>query len=118
MPGVYFGMASLTLGWVQLAAIVGALQGLFLTGVLIAQRTNRTANRLLAALMVSFTIYLAGGPYYSAGIARAASDRSWRFTRRDLVHFVPVAIVIIVAAPLFAMSGAEKIALWERWAAQ
>lgn len=134
-------MANVTLGWVQVAAIVGALQGLFLTGVLIAQRSNRTANRLLAALTLSFTIYLAWGPYYTAGIirvyphlfgisyltpwvfgplvylyARSAADRSWRFTRRELVHFVPVAIVFIVAAPLYAMSGPEKIALWERWA--
>jgi len=133
-------MASLTLNWVQLAAIVGALQGLFLTGVLIAQRSNRTANRLLAALMAAFTIYLAWGPYYTAGVirvyphlfgisyltpwvfgpvvylyARAASDESWRFTRRALVHFVPFAIVFVLAAPLFAMSGPEKIALWERW---
>jgi AraC-like DNA-binding protein len=133
-------MASLTLDWTQLAAIVGALQGLFLTGVLIAQARNRTANRLLAALMVAFTIYLAGGPYYTAGVirvyphffaisyltpwvfgplvylyARAASDSTWRFSRRELVHFVPVAIVCILAAPLYAMSGPEKIALWERW---
>ncbi len=135
------GMASLTLGWVQLAAIVGALQGFFLAGVLVAQRGNRTANRLLAALMAAFTIYLAAGPYYTAGVirvyphffgisyltpwvfgplvylyARAASDVSWRFTRRALVHFVPVVIVFILAAPLYAMSGSEKIALWERWA--
>ena len=133
-------MASLTLGWVELAAIVGALQGLFLAGVLIAQRSNRTANRLLAALMAAFTIYLAWGPYYTTGVirryphlfaisyltpwvfgplvylyARAAGDRSWRFTRRELVHFVPVAIVFVLAAPLYAMTGPEKIAMWERW---
>src|SRR5690242_10952056 len=117
-------MASLTLDWVQLAAIVGALQGLVLTGALIAQRNNRTANRLLAALMAAFTVYLAAGPYYTAGIirayphffgvsyptpwvfgplvflyARAASDRSWRFTQRELVHFAPVAVVVCLSAP-------------------
>jgi AraC-like DNA-binding protein len=131
-------MATITLGWVEVAAIVGALQGLFLSGVLIAQASNRTANRLLAALMVAFTIYLAWGPYYTAGIirvfphlfaisyltpwvfgplvflyARAASDRSWRFTRRELVHFVPVVVAFIFAVPLYTMSGPEKIALWE-----
>lgn len=133
-------MASLTLDWIQLAAIVGALQGLFLTSVLVAQRSNRTANGLLAALMAAFTIYLASGPYYAAGVIRvyphffgiayltpwvfgplvllyahAASDRAWRFTRRDLVHFVPVTIVLSLAAPFYAMSGPEKIALWHRW---
>ena len=136
-------MASLTLDWIQLAAIVGALQGLFLTGVLIAQRSNRTANGLLAALMAAFTIYLASGPYYTAGVIRvyphffgiayltpwvfgplvllyahAASDRSWRFTRREVVHFVPVAIVFCLAAPLYTMSGPEKIAMWDRWAVE
>lgn len=141
MPGTLCGMASLTLSWIQLVAIVGALQGFLLSGVLVAQRSNVTANRLLAALMAVFTIYLAWGPYYSAGIirvyphlfgisyltpwtfgplvylySRAASDRSWRFTWRELVHFGPVAIVFLLAAPLYAMSGAEKIALWDRWA--
>lgn len=136
-------MASLTLDWIQLAAIVGALQGLLLTGVLIAQRSNRTANRLLAALMAAFTIYLASGPYYATGVirvyphffgiayltpwvfgplvylyARAASDRSWRFTRRELVHFAPVAIVFCLAVPFYAMSGPEKVALWHRWAVE
>jgi hypothetical protein len=135
-------MPSLTLDWVQLAAIVGALQGLVLTTVLAAQRTNRTANRLLATLMATFTIYLAAGPYYTAGLirvyphffavnyqtpwvfgplvylyARAASDRSWRFRFRDLVHFVPVTITTLAAMPFYMMSGAEKIATYEHWAA-
>jgi len=133
-------MASLTLEWVQLAAIVGALQGLVLTAVLVGQRTNRTANRLLATFMATMTIYLAAGPYYKSGLirvyphffainyqttwvfgpllylyARAASDRSWRFTFKDLLHFVPVTITIIAAMPIYMMSGAEKIATWERW---
>ena len=135
-------MASLTLGWIQLAAIVGALQGLVLTAVLAAQRTNLTANRVLATLTATFTIYLAAGPYYTAGLIRvyphffavnyqttwvfgplvylyahAASDRSWRFGVRHLVHFVPVAITTLAAMPFYVMSGAEKIATYEQWAA-
>lgn len=133
-------MPGLTLDWIQLAAIVGALQGLVLTAVLAGQRTNRTANRLLAMFMATMTIYLAAGPYYTAGLirvyphffavsypttwafgplmylyARAASDRSWRFTSRELLHFVPVTVVVIAAIPFYMMSGAEKIATWERW---
>jgi AraC-like DNA-binding protein len=131
-------MASLTLDWIQLAAILGALQGVFLTGVLLSQRNNRTANRLLAALMAAFTVYL-GSSAYSAGLMRAlphtfgvayltpwlfgplvylyavaASDRSWRFTPRALLHFLPVAIIVIVNARYYLMSGAEKLALYER----
>lgn len=132
-------MASLTLNWIQLAAAVGALQGLLLTGVLLAQRRNRTANRLLAALMAAFTIYLASEVYYGAELfrvfphffgigyqtpwvfgplfylyARAASDRSWRFQRWTLLHFVPVTISVVVTWPYYVMSGAEKIAMVDR----
>src|SRR5437762_13606994 len=89
---------------IQLAAVVGAMQGVLLTGVLVSQRKNRTANRLLAALMVSFTLYLVSSVYFYAGLMRvyphffgvgyqmpllfgplvylyavAASDRSWHF---------------------------------------
>lgn len=133
-------MASLTLGWIQIAAIIGALQGLVLATVLATQRTNRTAGLLLATLMASMAIYLAAGPYYTAGLirvyphfalisyhtpwafgplvylyTRAGSDRAWRFRTKDLVHFVPVCITTLAAMPFYMMSGDEKIATWEQW---
>jgi AraC-like DNA-binding protein len=133
-------MPSLTLDWIQLAAAIGAVQGLLLAAGLAGQRTNRTANRLLAALMATMAIYLAAGPYYRSGLirvyphffaisyqtpwvfgplvylyARAASDRSWRFTWKALLHFAPVTITTIAAMPFYMMSGPEKIAMWERW---
>ena len=135
-------MPSLTLDWMQLAAVAGALQGLLLTGVIVAQRNNRTANRLLAALMAAFTIYLASEVYYSTGLFRAfphffgisyqmpwvygplvylyalaASDRSWRFERKTLLHFLPVAINLLAMAPYLFMGGADKIAFLDRWMA-
>ena len=133
-------MRSVTLDWVQIAATAGAIQGVILAAVLFGQRTNQTANRLLATLMATMAVYLAAGPYYRAQLiynfphffavsyqgpwvfgplvyvyARAASDRSWRFTYRALLHFVPVAITILFTMPIYMMSGAEKIATWERW---
>ena len=135
-------MASLTLDWLQIASVVGALQGLFLTGVIFAQKKNRTANVLLAVLMATFTIYLSGTVYFSAGLvrlfthffgvsyqtpwvfgplvylyARAASDRSWRFEKRTLIHFVPVAINTLAFSPYYFMSGAAKLAMMDRWVA-
>lgn len=132
-------MASLTLDWVQLAAAAGAVQGVFLSAALLAHRGNQTANRLLAALMVAFTIYLASSVYYATGLfyrypyffgisyqmpwlfgplvylyTRAASDRSWRFRRRHLLHLVPAVVSTLLAVPYYAMTGAEKIALYER----
>ena len=132
-------MARLTLDWYQVAELLGAMQGLLLAAVLFAQRTNRTANRLLAALMASFTLYLASNVYYSAGLittyphffawsyplpwvfgplvylyARAASDRAWRLTPRQALHFVPLAITTLNALPYLLMSGADKIAVYTR----
>ena len=136
-------MPSLTGEWIQVAEIVGAVQGLVLAAALAGQRTNRAANRLLAALMATMAIYLAAGPYYAAGLirvyphffaisyqtpwvfgplvylyARAASDRSWRFTWKALLHFVPVTITTIAMMPVYVMSGPEKIAMWERWSVE
>ena len=117
-------MASLTLDWIELAQVLGALQGFLLTCVLFTRRKNRTAHRVLAALMAAFTIYLASGVYYSAGLVRsfphffgisyqmpwvfgplvylyavAASDRSWRFRKQTWLHFVPVTINVIARCP-------------------
>jgi AraC-like DNA-binding protein len=132
-------MASLTLDWLLLAATVGALQGVILAGVLVAQKNNRTANRLLAILVVTLTIFLASTVYFGSGLFRAfphfvgvayqtpwmfgplmylyavaASDRAWRFQRRDILHFVPVFITVIASIPTFVMSGPEKLELVDR----
>ena len=61
-------MARLTLDWMQLVAALGAVHGVLLAGVLASQRRNRTANRLLAALMAAFTLYLASSVYYAVGL--------------------------------------------------
>jgi len=130
-------MARLTLDWIQLASVVGALQGLLLAVVLLAQHNNRTANRLLAALMLAFTLYLASSVYYATGLidvhphffglsypmtwlfgplvylyAVAASDRARRFRRLDLLHFLPAALITLAVAPYYMMGGAEKIAFY------
>jgi AraC-like DNA-binding protein len=135
-------MARLTLDWIQIACLVGALQGLFLTGVIGARKNNRTANRILAVLTATFTFYLASTVYFSAGIvehwphlfgvayqlpwvfgplvylyAVAASDRSWRFRRQTLIHFVPVALNTLATSPYYFLSGAEKLAMMTRWRA-
>ena len=129
----------LTLDWLQLVALVGAVQGLLLAGALAAHRTNVTANRLLAALMVAFSLFLLGDVYYASGLIRsyphffgvsyqtpwvfgplvylyalAASDRTRGARASDALHFVPVLVSVLLTAPFFALSGPEKIALWER----
>ncbi|HSA56593.1 MAG TPA: helix-turn-helix transcriptional regulator [Gemmatimonadaceae bacterium] len=129
----------LTIGWMQLALALGALQGLLLASVLLRRPAQRTANRLLAALMLAFSVYLVGDVYYAAGLVRdfphlfgisyplpwlfgplvylytvAASDSSRQFRPRDALHFAPVMIVVVATLPIYLMSGADKIALLER----
>jgi AraC-like DNA-binding protein len=128
-----------TVDWIHLAILVGALQGFLVAGALVAHRTNRTANRLLAALVVTFTISLIQEVYYSAGLVRVyphffgisyplpwvfgplaylyavfASDGSRRLRARDAAHFAPLIVVLIAGAPIYLMSGADKIALFDR----
>jgi len=132
-------MASLTLDWLHLIALLGAIQGVFLAGVLAARRRNRTANRLLAATMFAFSVGLATTVYHGAGFvqvfphffgagyplpflfgplvylyALTAADRSRRLAWRDALHFVPFLAVVVWGFPIYLMSGAEKIAFFHR----
>jgi AraC-like DNA-binding protein len=130
---------NLTIDWLHLVLLLGAVQGFLLAGVLAAHRSNRTANRLLAALIATFTIYLLDEVNYSIGLIRtyphlfgiayplpwvfgpltylyalAASDRSWRVSARDWVHFLLPFVVVISGANIYLMSGPDKLALYDR----
>jgi AraC-like DNA-binding protein len=131
-----------TIDWIHLAELAGAVQGFLLAAALTAHRTNRTANRLLAALMAAFTVSLLSEVYYAAGLVRslphlfgisyplpwvfgplvylyavAASDRGWRFGVRGALHLAPAAVVVILTLPIYLRSGPEKIALFDRMTA-
>ncbi len=128
-------MAKLTLDWVHVIILLGAVQGAFLAGVLATKRKNRTANRLLAAAMLAFSIHLASGVYLSAGFERVfpqffgvgyplpflygplvylyavtAADRSRRLTWRDTWHFVPFLATVVAGLPVYLLSGPDKLA--------
>lgn len=128
----------LTIGWIQIAAAAGALQGVLLASVLLSHETNRTANRLLAALMIAFTVYLVEAVYYTArlvgvyphlfGISyplpwlfgplvylyAVAASGSRPLRARDVLHFAPAVIVVVASLPIYMMSGADKAALFAR----
>jgi AraC-like DNA-binding protein len=137
LPRDYFLPHVITLGWLQIAALLGAVQGFFLTVVLAAQRRNRTANRLLAVAMFAFSIHLATVVYHAAGweprfphffgaayplpllygpliylYAVTASDRIRGFRWYDGLHFLPFGLVMLVSLPVYLMSGAEKLAFY------
>lgn len=131
-------MGSLTLDWLQLIFLLGAVQGIFLTGALATKRRNRTANRLLAALMFSFSVFLASAVYHAAGLERrfphffgaafpmpflfgplvylyavTAADRTRGLTWRDALHFLPFVALVIASLPVYMMSGEEKVGFYE-----
>lgn len=132
-------MAPVTLSWLQVINLLGAIQGLVLAGALVSKRSNRTANRLLAATMVAFSIYLATAAFdpeeliqvfpHAFGAAHplpflfgplvylyavTASDRTRQLTPRDALHFVPFAAVVLIGLPVYLMSGTDKIAFYHR----
>lgn len=132
-------MARLTLDWLHVVALLGALQGVFLAGVLATRRRNPTANRLLAAAMLAFSVHLATGVYHAAGLeqrfphffgvayplpflygpliylyAVAAADRTRRLGWRDALHLAPFVAVVLAALPIYLTSGADKLALYDR----
>ena len=134
-------MAPLTLSWLQVINLLGAVQGLVLAGALVTKRSNRTANRILAATMVAFSIYLATAAFdpeqllqilpHAFGAAHplpflfgpliylyavTASDRTRRLTPRDGLHFIPFLAVILDGLPVYLMSAADKVALYHRMA--
>jgi AraC-like DNA-binding protein len=132
-------MANVTLDWLRIIALLGTIQGVFLAGVLATKRTNRTANRLLAVLMVSFSIFLATSVYHVAGLeqrfphffgfghpqvflfgpliylyAISAADRNRVFTRRDALHFLPFLATVVIGLPVYLSSGPEKIEFYNQ----
>lgn len=127
-------MTPIALDWLHLAALLGAIQGVFLALVLATQRRNQTANRLLAVVMMAFSLHLTSTVYYAVGLveryphffglsyplplaygpliylyAVAASDRARRLGWRDWLHVVPVVLVVLAMIPVLTKTGAEKI---------
>ena len=128
----------MTLDWLHIIALLGAIQGVFLAGVLATKRSNRTASRLLAVLMACFSVYLATDVYHAAGYVRVyphffgfayplpfvfgplvylyavtAADRTRRLTWRDSLHWIPFVAAVLSGLHIYLMSGAEKIAFYQ-----
>ena len=131
-------MARLSLDWVHVIILLGAIQGVFLAGVLAARRRNRTANRLLAAVMMAFSIGLATSVYHAVGwvpvfphffgvayplpflygpliylYAVTAADRYQELGWHDALHLVPFVATVIVGLPIYMKSGPEKVAFYQ-----
>jgi AraC-like DNA-binding protein len=130
-------MPRLTLDWLHIIVLLGAVQGVFLTVALATKQRNRTANRVLAVAMFSFSLGLASSVYHAAGLeatyphffgiaypltflygplvylyAVTAADRNRGLTRMDALHLLPFLATVIAGFPIYLMSGAEKLAFY------
>jgi AraC-like DNA-binding protein len=116
--------------------LLGATQGLFLTLLLLTKPTNKTANRLLALLIISYSAFivesstsgtqfaerfphilgLAAGVVFLNGplhylYARALINPKIAFSAKHLLHCIPfVLFYLYFLFPFYLKSGAEKIA--------
>ncbi len=131
-------MQSVTLDWLHLAVLIGAVQGFFLAIVLGTKQRNRTANRLLAIAVLAFSIQMISVVYHAVEFERVfphffgaayplpllygpliflyavtTSDRTRHMRRWDALHLLPFAVVLFLGFPIYSMSGAEKIAFYQ-----
>lgn len=118
--------------------MLGVAQGLFLAVLLLTRRENTEANRLLAAVMAAFAVYLGEVALYAGdhfremphliGVsqpviylfgpviylyARTVSSGPERPGRWSILHFVPAALVVVYFLPFFLDPAAAKIAYVE-----
>ncbi len=128
-------MSHLTLDWLHVVTLLGAMQGLLLSLALVSKRQNQTANRLLAAVVLAFTLFLVTAVYYAAGLVRllphffgvsyplpflfgpliylyaiTASDRTRRLRPLDALHLAPFVLVILAGLPIYLLGAEEKVA--------
>ena len=113
---------------------LGALQGFLLSGFLFTVKTNTISNRLLGILTLFWGIVLLQVPLQSEGLystyphlLKTISNLLFaffpllflhvkyllsgykKFNFRDLVHFTPLLINVLLHSSFYLLSGAEKI---------
>lgn len=119
----------------QFILVGGALQGLFLSFLLVTRRANQLANRLLALLVllisvqstlvafdtreffltfphlskVSWLLPLLFGPLIYLFTQKLTYEQP-RFKLADLIHFIPFGLTFIYLLPYYLKTRAEKIA--------
>lgn len=115
--------------------ILGAVQGVFLATVLSSRKHNVVANRVLAALMLVFSLDLAAAVYHATGFYQAfphfvgfdfplallygpllllyvatLSSQDGRFKKAYGWHFVPFLLLLLYMLPFYMQAGADKLA--------
>ncbi|MEM6326636.1 MAG: helix-turn-helix transcriptional regulator [Bacteroidota bacterium] len=122
----------------EILYLLGAVQGLFLAAVLASRHRNALPNRLLAGLMLLFSVDLAMAVYHASGAsrhtpsligldlasaflygpllylyARALIQEQPVLSRQDGWHFLPFVLLALFFLPFVLQPGDEKLALME-----
>ncbi|MBD3291142.1 helix-turn-helix domain-containing protein [candidate division KSB1 bacterium] len=121
--------------FVTIVLLLGASQGVFLAFLLFNKPGNKTANRFLALLMISYSAFIAessisGTPLamkfphllgLAAGViflvpplhylyARSLISSDFTFSKKQLLHFIPfISFYLYYLFPYYLKSGAYKI---------
>jgi AraC-like DNA-binding protein len=114
--------------------LLGAAQSVFLSVYLLSKSENTVANKWLAFLLIAVSLHLLEyaanisgitlhypglvattypllfciGPFYFL-YCRHLLDKSYRFTLKTLLHFVPALLVLAVMLPFYGMPATEKV---------
>lgn len=122
--------------WLSTIHLLGAAQGIFLAVILASKRRNSVANKILAGVMLAFTLELITTVYHAKGYdeawphfigatypfpflfapllylyAEAVSEGVSSFRKSYLLHLIPFALVVLYMTPFFLQNGADKLAL-------
>ncbi len=119
--------------------VLGAAQGLFLALLLVSKRIGSTANKVLAASMVVYSVYIASAVYYGRSLfleyphligttepvvflfgpliylyTRIVSSGESTFRTKYWLHFLPFFVYTLYLVPIFLMEVPAKIELVEQ----
>lgn len=120
---------------IEVVFLLGALHGFILALVLAQKKVNRLPNKLLALLMIVFSIDLGMAAFHSFGLhtsypdligvdysitllygpllylyVKTMRDGSTAIKRYDYLHFVPFIILLIYMIPFYMGTPTEKLA--------
>ena len=116
--------------------LIGAAQGLFLAAVLASRPRNALPNRLLAALVLAFSVDLAMAVYHTSEMStrhpaligldlpvaflygpllylyvRTLTSGHAALKRTDVLHLLPFIGLVVFLLPFYFLPGGEKLAL-------
>lgn len=123
-------------GILAIVFLLGAAQGLFLAAVLVSRTENQVPNRLLAALVFTFSLDLSMAVYHATGASlqfpaligldlplgflygpllylyiRTLTEEPPRLTPRDAWHTIPFVATTLFLIPVLLLPGDQKLAV-------